>query len=584
MENKKFNKGTFWNRISVTHLVIALLIVISTIPFLEGARRMMKVGEEFLSIKIQEEQISIADRVAKDLEIEMDKALSNLRETALLASFLDKSDLTDEAKKAEMNEIIRNAKTHAPWKLLVVYSAEGKAYGDDVNSYLPEDLMPIWEEILQHVVVTNFAKSDYIIHESNIYRIIGFRHEGLVSVVCMGLMDIKPLSDILHRYETQGRYLTLITGQSKPTVLFSSHPQLIPPGSLLNHPLGRTTSTLQSEYTVRYGEQDIRVFGVARPLKEFDGTLLIETDVKQALAIVRQMARDGVKGAATAGIIVFILAAVLGGFLSRPLRNLADITYRIAYERSFHYRLKVSGFKEFQQLKEAFNTLLDEILKYVRQVEEKAEENRRLFYDSIRMLTAAIDTKDPYTRGHSERVSQYAKIIATYMDLSPDDIEKVYLAGLLHDVGKIGIQDRILQKPAALTDEEYEIMKTHPEKGYKIMREIEQLNDVVPGMRYHHENWDGSGYPFGLKGEEIPLVARIVAVADSFDAMTTNRPYQRKMTIEKAVERVVMLSGKRFDPSVVQAFVRAYEEGALKIIEEGAMLEDELVATQEPSY
>ena len=245
--------------------------------------------------------------------------------------------------------------------------------------------------------------------------------------------------------------------------------------------------------------------------------------------------------------------------------------------------MKVAGLKEFQQLKQAFNTLLDEILEYVRQVEEKAEENRRLFYDSIRMLTAAIDTKDPYTRGHSERVSQYARTIASYMDLSLEDVEKVYLAGLLHDVGKIGIQDRILQKPAALTDEEYEIMKTHPEKGYKIMREIEQLQDVVPGMRYHHENWDGSGYPFGLKTEEIPLVARIVAVADSFDAMTTNRPYQRKMTIEKAVERIVMLSGKRFDPHVVQAFVRAYEDGALKVIEEGARLEDELVPVDDLS-
>jgi HD-GYP domain-containing protein (c-di-GMP phosphodiesterase class II) len=203
-------------------------------------------------------------------------------------------------------------------------------------------------------------------------------------------------------------------------------------------------------------------------------------------------------------LVTVLLALAAARFLSQPIRNLAQTTHRIAETRNFHQRLRVQGLREVRILKVAFNRLLDEIQAYVQKLEDKAEENRRLFYDSIRMLTAAIDAKDPYTRGHSERVSRYARTIAQFMDFSEEEIEKVYLAGLLHDVGKIGIQDRILQKPAALTDEEYEIMKTHPERGYKIMKEIQQLADVVPGMRYHHENWDGTGYPFGLKGEQIP--------------------------------------------------------------------------------
>ena len=123
------------------------------------------------------------------------------------------------------------------------------------------------------------------------------------------------------------------------------------------------------------------------------------------------------------------------------------------------------------------------------------------------------------------------------MGLPADEVEKVKLSGLLHDVGKIGVDDRIIRKPTALTEEEFELMKTHPVKGAAIMAAIPQLADVIPGMKYHHEKWQGGGYPEGLKGEEIPLQARIVTVADTFDAMTTTRPYQKAMEIQFVVER-----------------------------------------------
>jgi len=155
------------------------------------------------------------------------------------------------------------------------------------------------------------------------------------------------------------------------------------------------------------------------------------------------------------------------------------------------------------------------------------------------------------------------------MGLSQEEIEDIQVAALLHDVGKIGIEDRILKKPAALTEEEYAIMKTHPEKGAKIMAEIPQMKKYIPGMYYHHECIDGRGYPLGLKGDQIPLMARIISVADTFDAMTTNRPYQRAMSPEVAVQKIWSFAGTRYDPKVVAALESALKAGKLDEVIQG---------------
>ena len=197
------------------------------------------------------------------------------------------------------------------------------------------------------------------------------------------------------------------------------------------------------------------------------------------------------------------------------------------------------------------------------QIRRAAQENHELFLASIRALAEAIDAKDPYTRGHSERVATYAATIATEMGLAAEDVDRIRLSALLHDVGKIGVDDRIIRKPTALTEEEFEAMKTHPIKGAAIMSAIPQLADVIPGMRHHHEKWTGGGYPDGLAGERIPLQARIVSVADTFDAMTTTRPYQKAMEIDFVVDRIRQFAGVRYDPRVVQAFLRAWEKGEL---------------------
>ncbi|HEY6931410.1 MAG TPA: HD domain-containing phosphohydrolase [Thermoanaerobaculia bacterium] len=287
--------------------------------------------------------------------------------------------------------------------------------------------------------------------------------------------------------------------------------------------------------------------------------VLVERDRKLAFASVTQMVRDTLIWSAIAAGFAIILGFVFARRISNPIARLADKTRAIS-EGAYGATVQVGGAAEIAALSDSFNRMSASIKAAFIEVQKRAQENRELFINSIRALAEAIDAKDPYTRGHSERVATYAAAIAVEMGLPADDVERVRLSALLHDVGKIGVDDRIIRKPTALSEDEFEAMKTHPIKGAAIMSAIPQLSDVIPGMKYHHEKWGGGGYPEGLKGEQIPLQARIVTVADTFDAMTTTRPYQKAMEIAFVISRIQSLVGSRFEPSVVDAFMRAYEK------------------------
>ncbi|MBN1852750.1 MAG: HD-GYP domain-containing protein [Pirellulales bacterium] len=178
----------------------------------------------------------------------------------------------------------------------------------------------------------------------------------------------------------------------------------------------------------------------------------------------------------------------------------------------------------------------------------------------VRALVNAIEAKDPYTRGHSERVAMFARRLAVEIGLDDADCKRIYLSGLLHDVGKIGIKDATLLKPGKLTEEEFNEIKSHPDLGWDILSELTQLHSALPGVVHHHEQYNGSGYPDGLKGEEIPLDGRIMAIADAFDAMTSDRPYRPGMPNEKAIEILQNGAGEQWDAALVFAFVRIMPE------------------------
>ncbi|MCA1643481.1 MAG: HD domain-containing protein [Acidobacteria bacterium] len=269
-------------------------------------------------------------------------------------------------------------------------------------------------------------------------------------------------------------------------------------------------------------------------------------------------------------LVISLLAAtfaLLAGFLfakqlTQPVRDLAEAAGRIA-SGNFAQRIEVRSRTELGDLGNAFNSMTDQLAHYVEDLRGAAAANRELFLGTVKALAAAIDGKDPYTRGHSERVARFSLAIAERLGLADDEYEKLRVSALLHDVGKIGIDDNILKKPAPLTKEEYEVMKGHPQKGFKIMSQIPAMRDFLPGMYMHHEMINGQGYPQGLKGEDIPMQARIVSVADTFDAMTTDRPYQKAMSLDEALALIKTFVGTRYDERVVAALVEACEQGQI---------------------
>ena len=184
------------------------------------------------------------------------------------------------------------------------------------------------------------------------------------------------------------------------------------------------------------------------------------------------------------------------------------------------------------------------------------EERENLLLNIVRALVSAIDSRDPYTCGHSERVALYAKRLAIEIGLSEDACEKLYLTGLLHDLGKIGIQDSVLKKDGPLTPEEFAEIQKHPDLGWSILQGLEQFNYVLPGVLHHHERYDGQGYPDKLRGEETPLEGRLLAVVDAFDAMTSNRTYRPGMPIEKAIDILAEGAGSQWDAELIDAFLR----------------------------
>ncbi|MEN2984675.1 MAG: HD domain-containing phosphohydrolase [Dictyoglomaceae bacterium] len=188
---------------------------------------------------------------------------------------------------------------------------------------------------------------------------------------------------------------------------------------------------------------------------------------------------------------------------------------------------------------------------------------KELFFDTIESLAFAIEAKDPYTHGHSRRVAQYSKLIAEEMGFNESFIEKVRLSALLHDIGKIGIDEVILRKKEKLTEEEIKEIEKHPLMGRKILEPLSSLEDIIPGVEEHHERYDGSGYPKKLKGEQISILGRIISVADALDAMTSDRPYRKGLSMDVAIMEIENQKGKQFDPLVVSALLSLWKKGKL---------------------
>lgn len=327
---------------------------------------------------------------------------------------------------------------------------------------------------------------------------------------------------------------------------------------------GIPQAVITTQFKLEEKGELVEMLGTQAAVPELRWAVMAQKPMEQAYFAVHEMQRYAV----VLMLLAVLFSVGIGYYSARklttPLEILSETTRAIA-KGDFSRRVNLPSRTEFGELADTFNLMTDDLEKYVEQLKQAALENHELFLGSIRTLAAAIDEKDPYTRGHSGRVSKYSVILAETLGLEEEEVYKIRISAMLHDVGKIGIDDRILKKPTGLTSEEFEIMKQHPVKGANIIRPVAKLREMIPGIELHHESLDGHGYPYGLKGDELPPMARIIMVADTLDAMTTNRPYQAAMELEVAMDKIRSLQEKKFDPEVVDALFTAVAAKRLRV-------------------
>ena len=288
-----------------------------------------------------------------------------------------------------------------------------------------------------------------------------------------------------------------------------------------------------------------------------DWTLILGIDERAILQPLAEFRRTllGFFVLTLALVLLFSAAGIRHSM--EPLAKLREGTRRIA-AKDFSARVLISSGDEFEELAGSFNHMAERVGTLVKELED-------LNWSTIVTLARTIDAKSPWTAGHSERVSQMSVAIARVMGLRGVELERLYRGGLLHDIGKIGVPVAIIDKKGTLTEEETRIMQDHVSVGARILEPLAAMRDVIPIVLYHHERWDGKGYEAGLAGTDIPRSARILSVADAYDALRSDRPYRAGRISDESLEEITMCSGTQFDPEAVEAFVEcmASEEGEL---------------------
>jgi putative nucleotidyltransferase with HDIG domain len=574
-------KKAIFHRPPVLALVLGAMLLVSVLPLGLYHRQVLNLSQEKLTDTESVQQTEVARSMGEEIQLfdsNLYQQLISERQILALTGLLDSVD--DPVRGPQVTRLLENFVASNPDILyLTAVGKSGKGAGAGnfradqdpfVGKALQRGFAATEESVLFRSDPLALGEEDRPAFVMAVPLNVGGQFNGMLAAVIS-------LDGILRRLEE-----TSVRGRSVFIVDHSGHVIAHPetrrfvPGADLSttSPIVarvialpkdlRTTETVPPYTVTENGHKD-----------EMIGTYSTIPDLAWAVIAQRNLekARDdaGVKelnSQALAFVIVVTFAAVILGYLfavgiSTPIRALVNSTRAIS-RGEFHERAPVHGAAEISELAETFNNMADDIESYIGQLKKAAEENRELFLGSIRMIAAAIDEKDPYTRGHSDRVAKYSSLIGKELGMSEQELDCLRIAALLHDVGKIGVDDRVLKKPGRLTDEEFEVMKQHPSKGANIMRPVAQLKDMIPGIELHHEHVNGKGYPYGLKGDEIPLMARVIAVADTFDAMTTNRPYQNAFEFEEALAMIRKVTGTKFDARVVEAMDTVIRAGLLR--------------------
>ena len=561
-------------RVKLQHILFLLLLLPSVIPLVASSFYLLKSNRETLQVKEKELLTLSAQGFAQHLSDDLAQRAAQLRQVGqgLVAvpgfRSLEQRLRQDWAKGYLRRFIGREGRDLRAFRFV---DQNGRGQGSDMNSLAP-----------MVIEAMNEAFSEVVGGEDTVYRFALIEEgERLTPAVAMAVPVAIPGGDdqlilqalvplAMHRASGDGLDLEdLFLIDAGGALLWSAgaRPQI--EEALLESDVVQRFASLPVNVT---SEIELEVEGVERstlaqvvPVRETGWGVVAHKTTEVAFQQVRLMVIRILMFSALAALLALGLALVASRRFSLPIQRLAETTHEIAAGH-FDQRVSTDGLSfEVAELAEDFNLMSDTVESYIERLQKAAEVNRQLFISSIRAFAAAIDAKDPYTRGHSERVASYSRAIARYLGLPKDVQEKVWISAVLHDVGKIGVEDRVLKKHGVLTPEEFDQMKLHPVIGADIVEPISALREHLPGIRWHHEAWNGTGYPDGLRGEQIPLMARIIGVADTFDAITTNRPYQTASSPEFALQTIKKLTGTRFDARIVTGFLLAWNAGQIEM-------------------
>jgi HD-GYP domain-containing protein (c-di-GMP phosphodiesterase class II) len=564
-------------RIPILYLILGVLLAISIVPMYFYSTQVEANNRERLKTNEQMLQNTLARSLADDLaqhEHSLHMMLANLSSAIQVASGGDIGETN--IHSPELRALLENfvsSSDEIAYATLLNSDAKGVTAGTiSPDAFLQRELERAYAAARDGRVYNGQA---LVVGEGKSARTVflvsapvryGGRFLGMVACV----VDLQFLIRRLQQVSSGGLTSYVVDAQGR--LVAAATPEFATGQDMKNLEIVRSfvdggnkaRFVPTMEFSVSAGSEHVEMLGTYSPVTSLNWAVVMQKPQREAYRDVIEMQRTA-RLLALAAVFISILVSIFAARrITNPLHVLIQSSRALA-RGDFSQRVNLWSRTEIGELAHTFNTMSDELEHFVEDLKRAADENRELFMGSIQMLAGAVDEKDPYTRGHSDRVTRYSLLIAKEMKLPETFLETLRISAQLHDVGKIGIEDHILKKPGALTEEEFEVMKTHTTKGANILRPVTQLAEMLPGIELHHEALDGRGYPYGLQGDQIPLLARVIAVGDTFDALTTNRPYQKEHTPEQALQIIRNLAGKRLDPKAVEALLAVYARGDIKI-------------------
>ena len=564
-------------RVPILYVILGVLLVISIVPMYFYSAQVEAINRDRLKTNEMLLQNTVTRSLADDLsqhERSLRMMLANLSSAIQVASGGDIGSKNIEAP--ELRALLENfvsSSDEIAYATLLNSDAKGISAGRIApDAFLQRELQHAYDAARdgrayngQALQVEDGKSPRTVVLVSSPVRYAG-SFLGMVGAV----VDLQFLIRRLHEVSGGGLIPYVVDAQGR--LVAAASPQYVTGQDMKSLEIVRNfvdagnkaQLAATKEFAVQEGRKSTEMLGTYSPVTTLDWAVLVQKPQFEAYRGVFEMQRT----ARLLALLAVLLSIGVSIFAARRITNPLQVltqSGRALARGDFSQRVHLRSRTEIGELAETFNTMSEELEHFVEDLKRAAEENRALFLGSIQMLAGAVDEKDPYTRGHSDRVTRYSLMIGKELNLDATFMETLQISAQLHDVGKIGIEDRILKKPGALTAEEFEVMKTHTTKGANILRPVTQLAEMLPGIELHHEALDGRGYPYGLKEDQIPLLARVIAVADTFDALTTNRPYQHAHTPEEALKIIQNLAGKRLDPVAVTALMAVYGRGEIRI-------------------